>query len=102
MRIASKDRLLKASRRHAGSAKPLLAWARITEAADWHNLADVRRVFPHADAVKVGSGTTVTVFNVGGNNYRLLAVISYSIGAVNVLAILTHAEYDKEKWKKMI
>jgi mRNA interferase HigB len=102
MRITSRDRLSEASRRHADATKPLLAWARLTEAADWHNVSEVRQTFPHADAVKVDSGATVTVFNIGGNNYRLIVTISYPIGAVNVLAVLTHAEYDKEKWKKTL
>ena len=55
---------------------------------------DVRRAFPHADQVD-----RRTVFNIGGNNYRLIARISYLTQQVFVLAILTHAEYDKEKWK---
>ncbi len=99
MTITSKDRLIKASRRHVDATKSLLAWVRIAEAADWHNLAEVHQVYPHADAVKVGSGKTVTIFNIGGNKYRLLTVIGYEIGAVSVLSIMTHAEYDKEKWK---
>jgi mRNA interferase HigB len=102
MRITSRDYLLEASRRHADATSPLLAWTRVVEAADWRNLADVHQTYPHADAVKLDSGTTVTIFNIGGNKYRLLTAISYPIRAVNVLAILTHAEYDKEKWKKTL
>lgn len=44
----------------------------------------------------------MTVFNIRGNNYRLLTAISYPAGVVNVLQFLTHAEYDKEKWKKTL
>jgi mRNA interferase HigB len=102
MTITSKDRLIKAARRHADAARPLLDWARVTEASDWKNLVDVHQVFPLADAVKLESGNMVTIFNIGGNRYRLLTAISYAIGAVNVLAVLTHAEYDKEKWKKTL
>jgi mRNA interferase HigB len=102
MRITSTDRLLEAARRHADAAKPLQAWQEITEAADWHHLIDVRQTSPHADAAVVESGLTVTIFNIGGNKYRLLTAISYTIGVVNVLAVLTHADYDKEKWKKTL
>ncbi len=102
MRIGSRDRVTAAARRHAHAAGPLLAWLTATEAADWRKLKDVRDIFPYTDAVKVGSGRTVTIFNIGGNKYRLLTAISYPIGTVNVLALLTHAEYDKEKWKKTL
>ena len=74
----------------------------MVEAATWHNLKDVRQTFPHADLVQVTSGRTVIVFNIGGNNYRLIVGISYPLQAVNVLTVLTHAEYDKEKWKQTL
>ena len=102
MKLGSKDRLIAAARRHADAEEPLLAWTTTTEAANWRNLKEVRDIYRHADAVKVASGRTVTIFNIGGNKYRLLTAISYPIGAVNVLALLTHAEYDKEKWKKTL
>ena len=102
MRITSMERLVQAARRHPDAARPLQAWSQLTEAADWRNLIDVRKTFPHADAVKVASGSTVTVFNMGGNKYRLLTMIAYPIGVINILAVLTHAEYDKDTWKKTL
>jgi mRNA interferase HigB len=63
-------------------------------------MSDVRRVFPTADAVKVKSGRTATVFNIGGNKYRLIASIHYNRGKVFILHILTHAEYTKDTWKE--
>jgi len=41
-----------------------------------------------------------TVFNIKGNSFRLIAEINYSSGRVFVRDVLTHAEYDNEKWKK--
>ena len=41
----------------------------------------------------------MTVFNVKGNEYRLLTVIGYAARRVVVIDVLTHAEYDSEKWK---
>ncbi|MDZ4287146.1 MAG: type II toxin-antitoxin system HigB family toxin [Prosthecobacter sp.] len=67
--------------------------------ARWQHLADVRRVFPHADAVRVGSGNTVTVFNLAGNSFRLITAIHYQTQLVFVLRLLTHAEYSKNRWK---
>lgn len=58
------------------------------------NLIDLRKTFPSAD--KVGN---YTVFNIGGNNDRLITLIYYPRQLVQVKDVLTHAEYDKEKWK---
>ena len=41
-----------------------------------------------------------TVFNIGGNNFRLIAEISYLEKTIIINSIFTHAEYDKEFWKK--
>jgi mRNA-degrading endonuclease HigB of HigAB toxin-antitoxin module len=41
----------------------------------------------------------LTLFNVKGNDYRLITVIRYQAQRVYTLYVLTHSEYDKEKWK---
>ncbi len=66
----------------------------------WASLADVRKSFRHADGVKLTSGNVVTVFNVKGNEYRLLTRIKYAIEVVEILAAMTHNEYDEERWKQ--
>jgi len=42
----------------------------------------------------------LTVFNIGGNTYRLIARIRYDYGLVNVRHVLTHSEYDEGAWKE--
>ena len=39
------------------------------------------------------------VFNVGGNKYRLIAIVSYPKGKVDIQHVLTHKEYDRGTWK---
>jgi mRNA interferase HigB len=99
VKVVNVSRLVDFWSAHAASQGALTAWLRTVEAARWRNLMDVRKTYPHADAVTVASGRTVTVFNIRGNNYRLLAGIDYRSSIVNVLQCLTHAEYNKEKWK---
>jgi mRNA interferase HigB len=60
----------------------------------WQNFVDLRQVFPSAD--QVGN---LTVFNIGGNNYRLITLVDYKYQKVFIRHVLTHAEYDKEEWK---
>jgi mRNA interferase HigB len=100
--IISAGRLDDFARRHRDAEAALAGWAQNTRSAAWRNLPQVRQTYRSADAVKVDSGRVVTVFNIRGNNYRLLTAISYPAQVVNVLQFLTHAEYDKEKWKKTL
>jgi mRNA interferase HigB len=80
---------------------PLREWYKIALGATWRNFADVKATFGQTDRVTVGSGQTVCVFDIGGNKYRLAALISYAKGKVYVLRVMTHKEYDKgnQRWK---
>jgi len=100
MWVITKDRLRRFWEVHGQAQSPLEDWYRVADKAKWENTSDVRRVFPTADAIKVKSARTVTVFNIGGNKYRLIASIHYNSGKVFVLDILTHAEYSKDTWKE--
>lgn len=95
MRIISKRKLREFWERYPSAEEPLLRWYKFALAADWQSLPETRRDFPHADSVG-----TCTVFNIGGNKYRLIAYIVYPIRYVYVLHVLTHAEYDADAWKK--
>jgi len=100
MRLIGRDVLSKAICKHPDAAKWLDSWAITVDDAVWHSLEDVRADYPSADGVKLGSRVVVAVFSVKGNEYRLLTNIIYKIQTVLVLALLTHAEYDKNLWKE--
>ena len=88
---------------HARAESLLMDWYKAAERAEWHSVVDVRATFPSADGgVKVGSGNLVTVFNIGGNAYRLIAAIHYNTRKVFILRVMTHAEYSKNKWKAQL
>jgi mRNA interferase HigB len=78
---------------HAHAEMPLRAWFTQTSAADWRTFGELRRTFPSADLVG-----TCTVFNLGGNKYRLVARVFYASHKVYVLRVMTHAEYDRDDW----
>jgi mRNA interferase HigB len=100
MRLIGQDVLRAAMRRHAETRNWLTAWAATVHDASWINLDDVRQDYPSADGVKLKSRIVVTVFNVKGNEYRLLSHIDYRLLSVQVLELLTHAEYSKNRWKE--
>lgn len=79
---------------HADAEAPLTDWVIKTRAADWKNNADVQKTFNGADHL----GDQKFIFNIGGNKFRLAAMVWISQERVFVLKIVTHAEYDKEKF----
>jgi mRNA interferase HigB len=88
--------------RHADAAGALEKWMTLVEDAEWQNLVEMRTVFPSADEVMVESGRRVVVFNIGGNKYRLVAAVHYNTQIVYAMRFMTHARYDKDKWKKAL
>jgi mRNA interferase HigB len=95
VRVISQPAILRFSEKHRDALVPLMNWYRITKAANWVSLADVRRDFAHADAVG-----RRTVFNIHGNDYRLIARVNYRTKRVFILDILTHVKYSKGGWKR--
>lgn len=94
MHIISRKKLLEFCRTHADSLTPLDDWFRIAKSAKWRHIDDVRQIYSSADAVG-----KFTIFNIKGNDYRLIVSIDYDSQTIFVKYILTHAEYNKEKWK---
>lgn len=95
MHVISRKKLFEAGSVHADLAAPLDVWYRIAKTAAWESLEDVRRQFPSADGVGKH-----TVFNIKGGNYRLISEINYRTKTLFVRNVITHAEYDREGWKK--
>lgn len=95
MHIISRQAITGFSKRHPDALAPLMNWYRIAKRAAWNSLVDVRRDFAHADLVG-----RRTVFNIHGNDYRLIARVNYRTKRVFILHILTHAGYDKGAWKQ--
>ena len=86
--------------RNPGATEPLRLWYKTALNAQWSSLQDARQTYPHADGVKTSGGDTLTVFNIGGNKYRLVARIRYDYQLINVRTVMTHREYDQGKWKE--
>ncbi len=79
---------------HPDAKASLEYWNKITRTAQWQNFAEVRQTFGSASAV-----SNLTIFNIGGNKYRLITYIDYQTKKVFIRHVLTHAEYDTGKWK---
>ena len=91
MVIISKKILKDFSLLHKDCEEALEKWYRITKGANWKNFHELKRSFNSADAV----GNDRYVFNIKGNQYRLIALIIFKVRTVFILFIDTHTAYDK-------
>lgn len=90
MRIIAKRTLRNFWRRHPKAKGPLEAWHQEVVHADWASPSAVKAHFRSASVL---SGNRV-VFNMAGNQYRLVVKINYPYRVVYIRFIGTHAEYD--------
>lgn len=95
MHVITRKRLREFAARHRQAGEPLRAWYAIMSKSDFGSFAEIKRAFRSVD--KVGQ---FTVFDLGGNKYRLIAAIHYNRKKVYIRHVLTHAEYDQDKWKE--
>lgn len=99
MRVISKARLKKfwMMPGHDNAEGPLRAWyAHVnSKTVAWHGWSHLKADFATASIV----GNCV-VFNIGGNKYRLVTRPLYPSQKVFVLKVMTHAEYDRNKWQQ--
>ena len=99
MRVISKSRLRQfwALSEGRDSKGPLRAWHTHvnSKTVSWMNWGDVKKDFGTASIV----GNCV-VFNIGGNKYRLVTRILYPSQKVFILKVMTHKEYDENKWQE--
>lgn len=93
MRIVSRKILADYYEIHPRAKTALMEWYEKTKEADWKNFADIKKTFNSVDNV----GNKRYVFNIKGNDYRLVVLIVFRPKTVYIRFIGTHAEYDKIK-----
>ena len=99
MHVIARPAIRQASNRHRDAEGWLESWLVTAERARWESLEDVRRDYPSADQYD-----RCLVFNARGNRYRFVVRVSYADeyqrGTLLIKHFLTHAEYDKDRWKE--
>jgi len=93
--VITRKRLREFATRHREAEGPLAVWYTIMSRTDFGSFAELKRTFRAVD--KVGK---FTVFDIGGNKFRLVAAIHYNRRKVYIRHVLTHTEYDQDKWKE--
>lgn len=90
MRIIARSKIIEYYTEHPDAETALEDWFHKVRQAEWTCFADMKKMFNSVDSV----GNQHYVFNIKGNNYRLIVVIKFTIKTVLIRFIGTHAEYD--------
>ena len=96
MRLLGKNIIDDFKEKHSSSRKALDRWVKLIESTDFDNTHDIRQLF----GGNVDFVNHQVVFDVGGNKVRAITKIQYGVKIVLVTHVLTHADYDKNKWKE--
>lgn len=91
MRIIAKSTLVAYYTKNPQAKTALEDWYEKTKNAEWNCFADIRQTFNSVDSV----GNKRYVFNIKGNDYRLVVLILFTPQRVFIRFVGTHAEYDK-------
>jgi len=90
MHLVSVPPLLTFAQKHPASKQAIQTWCDEVKKARWSQPADIKAQFASASILK----NRRVVFNLKGNDYRLVAAVAYNMGFVYVKFIGTHVEYD--------
>jgi mRNA interferase HigB len=89
MRIISEKALREYWQQHSNAELPMREFIKIINQADWQNFVDVRATFGNADYHH-----DFVIFNVGGNNFRIIGIVEYKKHIVFINSVLSHSEYN--------
>lgn len=90
MHVISRRALREFWELHPQAKEPLVVWHRLMRSAAFADFNAIRKTFPAADYV-----APYTIFDIGGNKYRVVAVIHYNRRRVYIRHVLTHSAYDR-------
>lgn len=106
MRIVRENELAKFAERHPNTRASLNQWIQLMRERSFKSFIDLRETFGRVSPVRVQprrfnrKPITLTVFNISGNDARLIAVVHYAEQVVIIDQVLTHDEYDTGNWRK--
>ena len=95
LHVITRKRLNEFADKHPETRSSLGEWYHLVKRNNFSNFVHLRETFPSAD--QVGN---LTVFNISGNKVRLIAAIHYNRKKIYSRAVLTHADYDEQRWKE--
>ncbi len=95
MNLLGKNVIDEFKKKHSSSRKALDRWVKLIESGSFNNTHELKQIF----GANVDFVNQQIVFDVGGNKVRAITRIQFGVQIVLVTHVLTHTEYDKNKWK---
>ena len=77
--------------KHSDAQTPLMAWYALASRSQWRSTSDIKEAYRNASF----TANNRVVFNIKGNDYRLVVLVRYDKGLLFVKFVGTHAQYDK-------
>ncbi|MCK4707022.1 MAG: type II toxin-antitoxin system HigB family toxin [Gammaproteobacteria bacterium] len=94
MKVLGNDKLIKFYKKHTDSKSALIAWHSDASNAKWITPQDIKNRYRSADFLP----NNRVIFNIKGNNYRLVVKVRYRNNIVFIEYVGTHADYDKQRF----
>ncbi len=91
MRVIARSKIIEYYTIHQDAKTALEEWFQKVRKAEWNCFAEMKQMFNSVDSI----GNQHYVFNIRGNNHRLIVVVKFTIKTVLIRFIGTHAEYDR-------
>lgn len=93
MRIISRSTLVRFWKKYADAEQPLKSWFDEANNAKWNSPNELKKQYRNASIIN----NKRVVFNIKGNDYRLVVDVEYKMGIIFIVWVGTHIEYDKIK-----
>ena len=77
--------------KHSDAQTPLMAWYALASRSQWRSPSDIKEAYRNASF----TANNRVVFNIKGNDYRLVVLVRYDKGLLFVKFVGTHAQSDK-------
>jgi len=97
LNVISKRGLFERAAKYPDATAALRVWFDRAVETEWNSLEGVRKCFPATDMVG-----DLAIFNIRGNRYRLIVRMVFRYKRIYIKEFLTHAEYNKGRWKKWL
>jgi mRNA interferase HigB len=91
MRVISRKPLNDFAQKHPDARSALASWWKLMKSKSYTSPSALKKDFPSASFI----GGETTVFNIGGNKYRLVVNIVYSMRTIFISDVYTHVEYER-------
>lgn len=101
MRLIARSTLIAYWEKHRQDKSSLENWYKVVENAVWTRPDDIKKTFNSVDSYRQNH-RLYHIFDVGGNNTRVIANIHFNTKIVYIRYVLTHDEYSKNKWKETL